>query len=409
MQSAREDTTSGARRRGRRRSLRGALVPRTPVCPAQDHAPLPTEARAPASTGPRKSPRHARPAPICCTVALLCLGGLGAGGCGTSALCDESAHGARVGEAPPPTPGRTPSLEAPGDAGSDTQPGLLRGRADQIDAPLGVLRSGILDGERSGADDFVATGAILYSSAPSRRPKAPPIGAMICSGTLIAPDVVLAAGHCQEHGINPNGAGLDYYFSLSPDVSHFGPHVDALPEGAVRVAHFEAHPDYDGRDVREGEEVADIALLFLQEPIHSVAPATLLPARLSAELYEGREVAIVGYGRRSLHFFGTQDGGVKTHGRSTLHEVGMHELKVGVGPSDAHKCWGDSGGPTFLRDAQGALQLVGITSRAVDLGGCRSGGIDTRVDAYGAWIAAAMEAACGTAQRPACGAQPSRP
>lgn len=264
----------------------------------------------------------------------------------------------------------------------------------------------IISGELAQPSEFAATGAILYSTsvadgAPDAA--APPIGAMICSGTLVAPDVVLAAGHCQENGVDPGAGELHYYFSLSADVSRFGPHVRAFPADAVRVRHFEPHPDYRaGHAAGSDGHQADLALLFLERPMAGAVPATILPPALTSMLQAGREVLIVGYGRRNLQFFGAGDGGRKTHGRSTLHRVQPYELQIGLGPLDAYKCWGDSGGPTYLAAAGGAMHLVGVTSRAAELTGCRSGGIDTRVDAYRGWIDAAMAEACGGWRRPGC-------
>ena len=264
----------------------------------------------------------------------------------------------------------------------------------------------IIAGELAQASQFSATGVILYSTGnidDAEESAAAPIGAMICSGTLVAPDVVLAAGHCQENGVDSGAGELHYYFSLSADVSRFGPHVRAFPPDAVRVSHFVAHPDYRaGHAAGPDGHQADLALLFLERAMPHARPATLLPPGSASALQAGREVLIVGYGRRNLQFFGAGDGGRKTHGRSTLHRVQPFELQIGLGPLDAYKCWGDSGGPTYLAADDDTMHLVGVTSRAAELTGCRSGGIDTRVDAYRGWIDAAMSEACGSWRRPAC-------
>lgn len=265
----------------------------------------------------------------------------------------------------------------------------------------GVLQQGIVAGTRSAADDFPATGVILYISDDADSP----MGDMICSGTLVAPDVVLAAGHCQEHFERPTQA-LHYYFSRTLDVSHYGPHVHALPSDAVRVNYFLPHPDYDARITSTGlGRAADLGLFFLDAPVAGVAPAALAPERIEATLVAGARVTIVGYGRRLLTALGTADGGIKHQGESTIHAVGPYEMHVGRGVSDALKCHGDSGGPTYMLTpgpSGPTPTLVGITSRALGWQGCVMGGVDTRVDAYLPWIADSLAWGCAHGLRAHC-------
>jgi hypothetical protein len=264
----------------------------------------------------------------------------------------------------------------------------------QLVASAPVVTSAIVAGTACGAGDFPATGVILYHSDDGNSP----MGAMLCSGTLVAPDVVLAAGHCQELFEHQNGPNLQYYFSLSPDVSRFGPLVTHLPEDAVQVRHFLPHPDYDvARPTRGLGRAADLGLFFLAEPVTAVAPAILISPQHAGQLVAGARVTIVGYGRRLLANFSGRDGGIKHQGQSTIRSMGRYEMRVGSGDNDALKCNGDSGGPTYLHidGPKGAIPtLVGITSRAHDWAGCRTGGIDTRVDAFLPWIEESLAWGC---------------
>ena len=272
----------------------------------------------------------------------------------------------------------------------------------------------IVGGLRAGSGEYPATGVLLYAVA-KRGPTARPMGAMLCTGTLIAPDVVLAAAHCRQPELPEGGtARVLYFFSLEPDVSSFGPRALDLPKDAVRVSQMEVHPDYEnGRKPRAVSQANDLALFYLEQPF-DVPPARLASSSEAERLlHTGRPVTIVGYGRQGDLFYSVGDDGIKMRGRSTLSEVGRYELEVGYTDDDAYKCFGDSGGPTFAQSDSGNATLVGVTSRGaswtVSHGGmkgtgpgCRMGGIDTRVDPYLPWIDASMRRACDAGERPSC-------
>lgn len=267
---------------------------------------------------------------------------------------------------------------------------------------LAQLSSAIIDGSMASSSEFPAVGVILYTTRGQDAQSAA-IGSMICSGTLIAPDVVLAAGHCQEPELARPDVHVDYYFSLSSDVSSFGPHVQTLPEDAVRVNAFEVHPSYSPGQASSGVgKTDDLALLYLSQPF-SVAPVPLMqPAQARTALQAGNQMTIVGYGRSQHLFFSAGNDGVKQQGISTLEKLGAFEMQIGRGPTDAFKCFGDSGGPTLFTDADGRDWLAGVTSRGASYGNCRDGGIDTRIDPYVGWIEASLAAACGSGARVAC-------
>lgn len=293
--------------------------------------------------------------------------------------------------------------------------GLGDGFGDAERAPrrvrpsLSTRRFDVVGGVPASAEQYPASGVLLYAmrgSGGSSRA----IGAMLCSGSLIAPDVVLAAAHCQE----PNQRQADLYFSLSDDVSGAVPHVMRVPPDAVRVAHIESHPEYRrSARTRQVGQVNDVALMYLERAI-DVPPARVpTPAIADHLLREGRPVVIVGYGRRTEWQYGGGDDGKKMCGDSTLSELGAFELEIGRVERDAFKCFGDSGGPTYAIDGHGRAWMVGITSRGASVsikqdvfgmsqGACRTGGIDTRTDPYWGWMDARMRRACDTAHRPAC-------
>jgi uncharacterized protein (TIGR03382 family) len=197
---------------------------------------------------------------------------------------------------------------------------------------------------------------------------------------------------------------VEFYFSFSHDLRRFGGHGARLPARTHRVTGYVGHERY-GMDLRgEGlSNMSDLALLYLAEPVEDVTPTPVLTAVEARNLAVGARVHIAGYGQQSPEA-GAEDPFMKFHGPSMIHEVGVHEFQVGHRPGErgdpveaglATKCYGDSGGPTFI-ELDGELRVAGVTSRAYFHGqpDCLAAGVDSRVDAFVPWIDARMAEAC---------------
>jgi secreted trypsin-like serine protease len=206
-----------------------------------------------------------------------------------------------------------------------------------------------------------------------------------CTGTLIAPNAVLTAAHCQAlHSRGFVGNGL------------------AQNGREFRVRRHIRHARFDG------EYRHDLMILILQRPVTGVEPRRLAPTTLIDAASTAR---IVGFGTTDVYAtqgFGTkrltdvpivsQRCRGKVNGTSDAARYGCHRNReiVAGKPLFLHDtCQGDSGGPLLVRDAKGRWLLAGVTSRGTDLGTnlCGDGGVYVRVDAYAAWIAAALKEA----------------
>jgi secreted trypsin-like serine protease len=195
-----------------------------------------------------------------------------------------------------------------------------------------------------------------------------------CTGTLIAPDVVLTAGHCIE---------TDPVVVVVDTVDYGQPGGEP-----IRVARAEAYPDW--------QHTYDVGVVVLAHPARAKPRAIAAACTVRSGLVEGAQLHLVGFGLTSRA--GTGDNSRLHEGRipvvdptCTADPACNPAVAPGgeftAGGRGVDSCFGDSGGPVYLDTAAGPA-LVGVVSRAYAVGGppCGEGGVYVRADKVAAWI-----------------------
>ena len=198
-----------------------------------------------------------------------------------------------------------------------------------------------------------------------------------CSATLLGPQQIVTAAHCFKD-------------VQSADELRLGFGLAGTVDSDVKVKGFKIHPEFTGVTGDDNgltlHPLHDVAVVTFEGTLGEGARPVALAT--SENLYPGIPALVAGYGsysttdktRRNLTQVELEIASIRTD---------LRELQLKTGDAKG-ACFGDSGGPTFIKGEQGqCLLLAGSTTgpgRGTDLS-CESGG-GTLMDLtrYRTWI-----------------------
>ena len=208
----------------------------------------------------------------------------------------------------------------------------------------------------------------------------------ICSGTLIASEVFLTAGHCTaffEQDLAPRG--FTAFASFDQSIP-FG----SLTTRKTRLLAAEqvvTNPNYSQRQSDSG----DLGVLIVDaRETRDIVPAPLPEAGLldklaAAGALDGVPFTNVGYGLQNrvvgggIPYFQDLNPIPRMFSFSTFNALNGGYLRLSQNPStgDGGTCFGDSGGPQFL-DVNGTRTIVSVTVTGDAV--CRATNVAYRLD-----------------------------
>lgn len=196
-----------------------------------------------------------------------------------------------------------------------------------------------------------------------------------CTGTLVAPDVIITAAHCTEAPVDT----VYYSFAVQgplgepDDDPNFPDDVVANDPGwtfgatnADGTQSIFTDPGWTGK--LQLQNLNDIGVIILDEPVFGIEPATIAPLDYLDGVARGTVFTVAGYGVRFAKPGGSgpqkpaqEADRVRRWTTAPLSNLTNDTIMLATNPKDGRAgggtCFGDSGGPIFLDG-----YLVGVTS-----------------------------------------------
>lgn len=211
-----------------------------------------------------------------------------------------------------------------------------------------------------------------------------------CTGTVVAPRVVLTAAHCVEDlergGITPAKAYAVATGTTTPS--------KALPQNVFRVVETHVYPGFD-----PGGLHGDAAILVLDRP--SPAPPIAMAGAADAALYGGgAPVQLAGWGVTGANAKNAPESlratsmvvqkpsvcEQKTRVDRPNYSPALQMCTLDTPSKRSGGCFGDSGGPAIGLRADGVPVELGVISTGGAFCSTKRPNVLTRVDVISTWV-----------------------
>lgn len=253
----------------------------------------------------------------------------------------------------------------------------------------------------------VKTQSIINGNKDNRYPAAGAIigdkKASFCTGTLIAPRLVLTAAHCIDAFSRVQGT-ISFRIDVPIDQFRFKPSWIEVDRQKTK-----RHPQYTGTQTQSINH--DIAMIVLKRPVFEIQPMPFNATKMDSS-FVGKALFFMGYGRITT----ANNIPAKRKWSTTLTINGIDGVNkpntVAYAGNNTSVCQGDSGGPAMLM-FNGLMHVVGVTSHGTNAN-CTGTSYSYRTDAYVNWIQGFIDqystcegqnptcGACGTCDQKAC-------
>ncbi|MEM7156662.1 MAG: trypsin-like serine protease [Myxococcota bacterium] len=227
-------------------------------------------------------------------------------------------------------------------AGLLAAPGVASAQPDELTDPPDAVP--IIGGVEAGEDELDAV-VLLTTNYGS------------CSGTLIAPRVVLTAAHCFDD--------LDEDATVTVGFGPRGTKDSMVAEG------FGIHPQYCVLCQEEAYDFAYVELPRDYEPAGGYLHPLTDPREWDETMRIGNVVLLAGYGTDDPHQQMAASP-LKRKVTTTISEFSDNGIEFYAGGQQRDTCSGDSGGAAVVPLGRGGYRLAGVTSRGSNP--CGAGG-----------------------------------
>lgn len=226
-----------------------------------------------------------------------------------------------------------------------------------------------------------------------------------CTGTVVAPRVVLTAAHCVE-SLDHGGLTPAKQYALATGVTS---PEEAKAENIFHIAEAHVFPGFD-----PGTLHGDAGILILDRP--TSAPVLPLAGAEDAALYAGgATVQLAGWGLTQANAKEEPRGlrttsmvvqpaaacKAKTHGYFSPFSPTAQMCTLDLPSKKSGGCFGDSGGPTIGQRPDGTPVELGIVSTGDEACSTKRPNVMTRTDFVAGWVSEWIAATESGGPRPA--------